>query len=130
MPDIFLYVNEVRKVQLEAMMSELGPALRKATADSLPDLGGPEDVEVRVIGTVASDNATTVQILCVASASDERLSHKALLALNLAKAWRKVAQKHCVGWIDDVGVWPIMPEGAWFAATLEAIRELEESLKK
>ena len=126
MPDIFLYVSSRRLGDLKAMMPKLGRALRVATADSLPGIA-PWEVEVRAVEVFTDDNATAVQILCIADASEERLAAMNLWALNLAKAWREVASDFGFNWINDVGVWPIMPKGKWLLATEDAIREMEES---
>ncbi len=129
MPDVFVYVSKEDADRLRSYFipGELIPRkLREATAKALPDLSGPQDVEVRLMEFVTSDNATRIQIFCVASKTTERAPHveKYLHAWaeELANAWKEILSTPHFGWLAEdfpltkVGIWPTMPDGQWHLA--------------
>lgn len=130
MPDVFVYVSKEDAERLYSyfIQGELIPRLlREATAKALTDLSGPQDVEVRLMKSVAGDNTIKVQILCIASKTKERAHHVDELLYDWAKAlagaWQEAMANSSLQEIakdfppEEVGIWPLMPEGQWHTAS-------------
>src|SRR4030066_558644 len=112
MPDVLIFVPRKLEEQVQEMMSKLGLALREATAIALKDVQ-PHQVAVMAISFFASDNATSMQILGIASASPTRLEKLETWRDELAKAWVAFSKDKGIPWKADVDAWSTMPAGKW-----------------
>lgn len=120
MPNVLLFVSSEATEQVKILMPELGKVLREATAKGLGDVV-PSQVAIMAFPFFTGDNATAMQIFCVASTSPARESKLKDWAITLSEAWHKFAEERNIAWGNDVDVWPIMPKGQWMMATLEGI---------
>lgn len=128
MPDVFLYLSQTAERDLARHKEELGKSLCQATISALPGRMELADVAVRFIAHTYENNATTLQIVGMASHTDEREEHLLEWAIALAEVWQDFADKHSIIWKDDVDVWPTMPVGKWMMATRLAIATAKKAL--
>ena len=120
MPNVLLFVSSEATEQVKTLIPELGKVLREATANVLGDIQ-PHHVAVMAFPFFTGDNATAMQIFCVASTSPAREPKLKDWAIALSEAWHKFAEEHHITWGNDVDVWLTMPKGQWMMATEEGI---------
>lgn len=121
MPNVFLIASKKDAELLQKNIEAVGPALRQATAYALPDLGGdPNKVCVYIFAHNGGDNIPSVQILAMASWSEEREEYLPSWKKALAIAWKDLlgktpglAQYQGIFPLNQVEIWPIMPKGSW-----------------
>lgn len=121
MPDLFLIVSakdaEILQTHIKTV---IGPALRQATADALPDLeGDPKEVVVWIIAHAGGDNIPPLQILGVGSWLEERDPYLETWRKALSDAWWKIMYtKEMFPYLSlfspsEVEIFPTMPKGDW-----------------
>jgi hypothetical protein len=115
MPNILIYVSPETYSTVAAILPELGKDLRETTARVLEDIV-PEQVAVMVFQFLADDNATSMQIFCVANTTAARELKLQKWAKELAVMWQKIARKYHIDWGDNVDVWPVLVNGFWMKA--------------
>lgn len=118
MPDLFLIASVEDAKLLSLYIDMIGPVLRGATAYAIPDLeSGPNKVAVYIFAHQGGDNIPPLQIIGMASWSEERERHMGAWKKALAKAWLDIINN----WLvfkqrfpaKKVEIWPTMPKGSW-----------------
>ena len=127
MPDLILFVNKEIEEQVNELLPLLGPVLREATAKALPGVEAG-DVSVMVV-PFTGENATSMQILGIASATPDRLPRLHVWGVDLAGAWVKFQLINDISWGEDVDVWPTMPYGFWLMGSLGGLLKAADQLK-
>ncbi len=120
MPDLFLLTHRKNAEILTANIDIIGPRLAQATANAFPDLGGdPKKVAVFVLSHEGGFNVPPIQILGMASQTEERIPLLDNWRAALVKAWLEIMVTNSMSRYIDIfpvgpsEVWPIMPLGAW-----------------
>ena len=120
MPDLFLFASQEDAKILSMYIEMIGPVLRSATASAIPDLkSDPGKVAVYIIAHQGGDNIPPLQIVGMASWSEEREKHIDSWKKALASAWNTLIQTHGLSPykdkfpVDEVEIWPTMPKGSW-----------------
>lgn len=122
MPDMLVLISPSAVEKIKLHSQKLCRVLQEATVAALNPQGteegeitSPKQVTVYGIPCIfVSGDASDIQILGIASASEKRLLKLTGLAETLRKAVRKFFTESKISL--SVEVWPIMPPGKWLLA--------------